>query len=244
MAWIQGLRVVVSTGSRSATYLPQYRNCVYTDVQFYCEFDEDLAAGKQYVPASAMSVVLTKDAPAPSTFDTYAEWQTPDDATRWTAAIRDHGGKPGGGPVLFPGALVVIPAGTTLTKADRNCVPVEGGAATYRCLAGGLDVGETVTWELGLKIADERPSTGTITARTEVVGSDSFGPDRDPSNNTAEFLLNPPVDEDGAGGGGQGGGLPVTGANAAWAAGVGIALLLAGVAALTVARRRRARYVA
>jgi LPXTG-motif cell wall-anchored protein len=312
-----------SSGSRSASYLPQYSNCVYTDVEFYCVFDDDLAVGKQYAPASPVSVVLGKDAPAPSTFDTYADWQTPDDEADYMAGIRDRGGKPGTGPKLalvekptaalrtipqtdvsavdnfshvvvdvtgknfpdltasdttvrgeagatvaakiqiknlgpavidpwddFPGALVTIPAGTTVVEADHNCVAVDGKTGEYRCLTGGLTVGQTASWTLQLKIG--ATGTGTITARTETGEEGVFGPDANPDNNTAKLLINPPTEGGGANGGGSngdgsgapGGGLPVTGTNVTLAVGAGIALLLAGATIFVVARRRRTRYVA
>ena len=144
-----------------------------------------------------------------------------------------------------------MPAGTTVVKADRNCVPVEGKPGEYRCLSGGLTVGGSATWTLDLKIG--AAGAGRITARTEIAGSDEFGPDRNAANNAAELLINPPAgaeepdgDENsgGEGGGDDDGGLPITGANATVAAVVGIALLVAGAAAVVVTRRRRNRYVA
>ncbi|GAA3929063.1 DUF11 domain-containing protein [Actinoplanes auranticolor] len=320
---VRGAVLSSSSGSRSASYRPQYSNCVYTDVEFYCVFDRELAAGKQYAPAAPVSVRLGADAPAPSTFDTYAEWQTPDDAADSMAAIRRRGGKPGTGPALqlvekasaarravpqtevsavdnfthvvvdvtgrnlpdlaaigttvrgeagetvtatigvknlgpavidawdrFPSAHVVLPAGTAVAEADRNCVPVDGKAGEYRCLSGGLAVGETATW--ALKITISGTGRGTITARTETAEDGVYGPDRNAANNTAELLINPPAgtgDATGGGGeggdtGGEGGGLPVTGVNATLAAGAGVALLLAGATAVVVTRRRRTRYLA
>jgi LPXTG-motif cell wall-anchored protein len=323
---VRGAVLASSSGSRSASYRPQYSNCVYTDVEFFCVFDEELAAGRQYAPASPVAVRLGGDAPAPSTFETYADWQTPADAADSMRAIRNRGGRPGTGPVLrlvekaapalraapqsdvsaldnythvvvnvtgknlpdlaavdttvsgavgetvtakiaiknlgpavidawdqFPSAYVVLPAGTTVVEADRNCVPVEGRAGEYRCLSGGLTVGETAGW--ALKITISGTGKGTITARTEVAGEDGFGPDRNAANNTAEFLITAATGggtgggtdgggEGGGDGGGEGGGLPVTGTNATLAVGAGIALLLAGGAVVVVTRRRRTRYVA
>lgn len=316
---VRGVVLASSSGSRSASYRPQYRNCVYTDVQFFCVFDQELAAGKQYMPAAPVSVALGKDAPAPSTFDTYADWQTIDDAADSMAAIRNHGGKPGTGPALrlvekpssalraipqtdvsaidnythvvvnvtgknlpdlaaigttvrgeagetvtatigiknlgpavidswdhFPSAYVVLPAGTRVVEADRNCVPVEDKANEYRCLSGGLTVGETATW--ALKITISGTGKGSITARTETAEDGVYGPDRNAANNTAELLINPPAGDgtggEGGGDGGDGGGLPITGVNATLAIGAGITLLLAGAAAVVVTRRRRTRYVA
>jgi hypothetical protein len=308
-----------STGSSEASYQPQYSNCVYTDVQFYCVFDQDLAVGKQYGPASPIAVRLGKDAPAPSKFDTYADWQTPDDDATYTASIRNHGGKPGTGPALrlvektssalratvpqtdvsavdnfthvnvnvtgknepdlaaiqtivrgdtgetvtakiaiknlgpaviddlnsFPTAYVVLPAGTTVAKLDHNCLAVDGKAGELRCLSVGLTVGQTATWTLDLKLG--AAGTGRITARIETGEDGVFGPDHNLANNTADLLINPPggVGGGSAGGtGGTGGGLPITGPGATLAVGAGVVLLLAGVAAFTVARRRRTRYVA
>jgi LPXTG-motif cell wall-anchored protein len=145
----------------------------------------------------------------------------------------------------FPSAHVVLPAGTTVVEADRNCVAVEDRAREYRCLSGGLTVGETATW--ALKITVSGTGKGTITARTETAEDGVYGPDRNAANNTAELLINPPAgdgDGDGDGGEGGGGGLPITGVNATLAIGAGIALLLAGAAAVVVTRRRRTRYVA
>jgi LPXTG-motif cell wall-anchored protein len=315
---VHGVVMSSSSGSRSASYRPQYSNCVYTDVEFYCVFDEDLAVGKQYAPASPVSVLLGKDAPAPSTFDTYADWQTPDDEADYMAAIRNRGGKPGNGPTLslvekpsaalrtipqtdvsaldnfshvvvdvtgknlpdlaaldttvrgkagatvtaeiqirnlgpaiidawdqFPSAYVVIPAGTTVVKADHNCVAVDGKIGEYRCLSGGLSVGQSATWTLQLKIG--ATGTGAITARTETAEDGVFGPDGNAANNTAKLLINPPAGAGGSNGGdsaGAGGGLPITGTNVTLAAGAGIALLLAGATTFVVSRRRRTRYVA
>jgi hypothetical protein len=319
---VRGVVLSSSSGSRSASYRPQYRNCVYTDVEFFCVFDQELAAGKQYTPAAPVAVELGEDAPAPSTFDTYADWQTPDDATDSMNAISKRGGKPGTGPELrlvekvsaqravpqtdvsaidnfthvvvevtgrnlpdlaaigttvrgtagetvtatvgiknlgpavidswdqFPSAYVVLPAGTTVVEADRNCVAVEGKAGEYRCLSGGLAVGETATW--ALKITVSGTGKGTITARTEIAGEDAYGPDRNAANNTAALLINPPAAAGGGGGAdgtggaadGDGGILAITGVNATLAAGAGVTLLLAGAAAVAVTRRRRTRYVA
>jgi LPXTG-motif cell wall-anchored protein len=316
---VHGVVLTSSTGSRSASYVPQYSNCVYAEVEFYCVFDEDLATGKQYAPASGVAVRLRGDAPAPSSFDTYADWQTPEDNARYMAAIRSRGGKPGTGAALklvekpaaalrvpqtdvsavdnfthvvvnvtgenlpdltaldtvvrgkagetvsatvaiknlgpavidddYPSAYVKLPAGLTVAEADRNCVPVEGKTGEYRCLTFGMAVGQTVTWTLKVTIGDSATGTGSVTARTEVIGEDGFGPDADATNDTARFLVNPPAGEGGAGGGtggggGDSGGLPITGTNTALALGAGVALLLAGTAAVVVARRRRTRYVA
>ena len=318
---VHGVVMSSSSGSRVAKYQPQYRNCVYTDVEFYCVFDEDLAVGKQYAPAAPVSIRLGKDAPAPSSFDTYADWQTPEDVADYTAAIRNRGGKPGTGPTLhlverptaalraipqtdvsavdnfshvvvdvtgknlpdlaaldtivrgkagstvaakiqiknlgpaviddddqFPSAYVVIPAGTTVVTADHNCVPVTGKTGQYRCLSGGLTVGQLATWTLKLKIG--ATGTGSIAARTETVQDGVFGPDANAANNTAKLLINPPAGVGGSNSGGSGGssgsggGLPITGSNVTLAAGAGIALLLAGAAIFLVSRRRRTRYVA
>lgn len=322
-----GVVLVSSSGSASAAYQPRkYSNCVYTDEQFFCVFDQDLAAGARYTVASPIPVALTADAPAPSSFDTYAEWATPADAESFIAGIRSRG-KAGTGSALtlvekpaaraaapqtdtseidnfthlvfdvtgdnkpdltavgttvrgkvgdtvkatfgiknlgparidswdeFPSALVTIPAGTTVAEADRNCVAVTGQAGTYRCLASGLDVGETANWVLSLKITDAAPGKGTITARTEIAGKDTFGPDLDASNDKAEILLNPATagddgdngddtDDNGGTGAGtgddDGGTLPITGANTTLAAGVGVLLVLAGSILVVATRRRRA----
>jgi LPXTG-motif cell wall-anchored protein len=113
---VHGVVLSSSSGSTSASYKAQYSNCVYTDVEFYCEFDDELAPGKQYGIAQPISIALGKDAPAPSDFETYADWQTPDDAAEYDVAIRNRGGKPGTGPKL----KLVEKVGTALRSAPQT----------------------------------------------------------------------------------------------------------------------------
>jgi len=61
--------------------------------------------------------------------------------------------------------------------------------------------------------------------------------DSDGSNNTAKIEVS-------LSGGSGGGGLPVTGANAGLLGAAGVALLVAGVLGLLLARRRRTRFTA
>ncbi|MFC0005170.1 LPXTG cell wall anchor domain-containing protein [Micromonospora siamensis] len=177
----------------------------------------------------------------------------------------------GGTESLFAVALVTLPAGTTAVKVPENCFADDGsgegapkpGASVYFCdqLETPAGKGAKVTFEFGLRVDKAGPLTGGIEVLTGTLRAER--PDLDPTNNTAEILVNAPENGggqpgdggqpgnggqpgDGGGGGGDQDGptLPVTGSPASLIAGVGGLLLVAGVAGYLVAKRRRTRFVA
>ncbi|MEV6850132.1 hypothetical protein [Actinoplanes sp. NPDC051411] len=139
-----------------------------------------------------------------------------------------------------PAAQVTVtaPAGTTVVSVPDGCV--KAGAA-YECTttASPLDVNASVTWPFKLRIDKSGTLTGSVVAK-------SFQPDVTKDNDAAKLVVNPPAGvADSAGqGGNDGGGLPITGAPAAWIGGAGVLLLGGGAAAYVISRRKRARFVA
>ncbi|MEV6632878.1 hypothetical protein AB0M54_19235 [Actinoplanes sp. NPDC051470] len=163
------------------------------------------------------------------------------------ATVKAAVGVKNNGPAFakgFPEAAAVAtvkpPRGVTVVDVPAGCA---AKGATYVCTTDVLtiDPGTSVLWTFGLRIDQGGPLTGTVS-------STSVTADANQGNNTAQLLINPPggVPADAAGGsGGAGGGaLPITGAPAALLAVGGAVLLIGGAVAFTIARRRRARFVA
>ncbi|GAA4587662.1 hypothetical protein BJY16_008295 [Actinoplanes octamycinicus] len=158
-ATVHGAVLSSSTGSSSAAYVARYKNCFYTDVQFYCTFDQDLAPGRQYGLSAPIDIAISKDAPAPSEFDTYAEWETPDDAKDWVASIRDHGAKPGTGPELRLVEKAAVRSGpqtdvTAIDNFSHVVTAVTGKNLPDLTVVGGTvrgKVGDTVKAKFGVK---------------------------------------------------------------------------------------------
>jgi LPXTG-motif cell wall-anchored protein len=133
---------------------------------------------------------------------------------------------------------VTIPSGIDLTKVDELCAP---GAVTsvfdiedtgvvdgrvYTCfVVTRLGKGDTATFSFTGTIADGTHGTGSVVV-------DGGVQDTDAANDKAGITVKLTAD-------GEGGGLPVTGAPAAWLALGGAVLLLLGAAAFGLARRRR-----
>jgi len=152
---------------------------------------------------------------------------------------------------LFDGVAdavtVTVPKGTTAVTVSDECLPeVNGepdgdnpgkpGASVYQCYTDRtnvIEVGQTYTWQLGLRIDVGGEAVGTVSVDPREHAN------RD--NDTAKLIVNP---AGGTGGGTGDGGLPVTGSNAAVLGSAGAAMVLLGVFGYMVARRRRTRFVA
>lgn len=144
-----------------------------------------------------------------------------------------------GFPKAAAKVTVTAPAGTTVVSVPEGCVK-SGSAYACTTTVSPLNVNASVTWPFKLRI--DRP--GTLTG--SVVAA-SFQPDVTRGNDTAKLVVNPPAGaHNGAGdhGGQGGGGLPITGAPAAWIGGAGVLLLGGGASAYIISRRKRARFVA
>ncbi|MBM2620921.1 LPXTG cell wall anchor domain-containing protein [Actinoplanes sp. LDG1-06] len=150
---------------------------------------------------------------------------------------------------------VTPPAGTTVVGTPKLCMPWNMNSpvpppwpagAHYEdgniyCFSDDISwspyyPGETTTWEFKLRV--DRPGTLRGKIFTQVVGP-SIAPqgDSDPADDDAAIVITAAAAGGGAGGGG--GGLPITGSNTTLVAVIGLALLLAGAAAMAFTRRRR-----
>jgi LPXTG-motif cell wall-anchored protein len=152
---------------------------------------------------------------------------------------------------LFDGVpdavTVTVPKGTTAVTVSHECLPKANGetdgdnpgkpgAAVYQCFTDKtnvIEVGQTYTWQLGLRIDVAGETVGTVSVDPREHAN------RD--NDTAKLIVNP---AGGTGGGTGDGGLPVTGSNAAVLGSAGAAMVLLGAFGYVVARRRRTRFVA
>lgn len=123
----------------------------------------------------------------------------------------------------------------------------EPGLPEYFCNGGAMLPGDVTEHELTLKITEViADAKGTVAPFRPTSWDQSEGTlegDSNAANNTASLVLNPTPDSGGGNGGGGGGGLPITGAKTGVAAGVGLALVVAGVGLYFVARRRRVTLV-
>jgi LPXTG-motif cell wall-anchored protein len=150
-----------------------------------------------------------------------------------------------------PGTRIVVPAGVRAVVVDERCFPLvfpdgdpEGfpedltGASEYLCM---LEEGVTKAkasnlFDFTFQVReDPSAAAGQVVINDELIVED-VPLDRDASNDSAQIVV--------AFGGGQGGGLPVTGANAGLLGAGGAVLLLAGAAGLLLVRRRRVRFTA
>ncbi|MFC7529428.1 hypothetical protein [Actinoplanes sp. GCM10030250] len=138
----------------------------------------------------------------------------------------------------LPYLRVRVPGGIDLTEIDGRCIAgtspddVEEeffeslGGRDYVCLFfDGLPSGEKSVFSFTGEILEGEHGAGKVTVHGGVQ-------DGKAGNNTAAFTVELAA-------GGSGGGLPVTGAPAGLVAGAGAVLLVAGVLAYRMARRRR-----
>jgi LPXTG-motif cell wall-anchored protein len=130
-----------------------------------------------------------------------------------------------------------FPAGTDPDDINEDLT----GATEYVCM---LDEGRTVAkasslFDFTFRLRDD-PSAepGAVIINDESYNEETI--DRNAANDSAKITV---ASGDG-GSGGEGGGLPVTGANAGLIGAGGAALLLAGAAGLVLVRRRRVRFTA
>jgi LPXTG-motif cell wall-anchored protein len=151
-----------------------------------------------------------------------------------------------------PGTHIFVPAGVEAVGVDERCFPLafengeepdefgEGltGASEYLCV---LDEGKTAAkasalFDFTFQVR-KNPSTaaGKVIINDEIFGDEGLL-DRNGSNDSAKITL--------VSAAGEGGGLPVTGANAGLLGAGGALLLLAGAAGLLLVRRRRVRFTA
>jgi hypothetical protein len=123
------------------------------------------------------------------------------------------------------------PTGTTVVKVPAGCRQVDAG---YACetVSYTVEVGESVTWDFGLRIDAAGELVGTVEAKSST-------PDVTADNDTGKLIVNP------AGGSGAGlGTLPVTGAPTWLLGGAALALLVVGGVLFVASRRRSATFVA
>ncbi|GIF75360.1 LPXTG cell wall anchor domain-containing protein [Asanoa siamensis] len=148
---------------------------------------------------------------------------------------------------------VTVPKGTTAVEVPEQCAPVKNGQfdsanrgqpgkPAYRCLPGGfVPVGETVGFPFSLRIDQAATEPGQVAINVPC-DCDVRPDDTNSANDTAPIEIK--IDTTAGGGGGSdGGGLPITGPAAGMIAGAGGLLLVAGLAGVVVAWRRRTRFV-
>ncbi|MCA2217594.1 DUF11 domain-containing protein [Jidongwangia harbinensis] len=152
------------------------------------------------------------------------------------------------GPAFLPGfpepaatATVRIPKGTTVASVPDDCVATGNDRTTYVCTTTVMpfDPDTTITWPFRLTVTKSGELVGSVTAK-------AAGGDPKAGNDTAKLTVNQaravsttPTTRPAAGGSGGGATLPITGAPVAVVAGVGVVLLVGGIAAFTLTRRRR-----
>lgn len=125
-----------------------------------------------------------------------------------------------------PGAVLtlVAPSGTQVVGGTEGCTAATPGRK-YVCKVGTVPGEVEASGDFTLKILSTTIGTDGFVSFT------SDAPDANPADNTAKIVITVS--------GGEGGGLPITGAKAGLIGGVGGTVLLAGVGALFMARRRR-----
>lgn len=163
---------------------------------------------------------------------------------------------------------IVVPRNTTVVSTTGFCwgenrdryrgydSPL--GARVVICSGNKvIEVGETVTWDIGLRIdSHEVDLAGGVSIWLDWVNAEKR-PDVDSNdtNNSATLRAMPPLPPGAGGGstgggatggrdagGGTAGGLPVTGVQTGLVAAVGLAMVAAGVLGYLAARRRRTRF--
>jgi LPXTG-motif cell wall-anchored protein len=154
------------------------------------------------------------------------------------------------GPAFAPGypepaatVTVRIPKGTTVATVPDDCVAAGSDKTTYVCTTKVMpfDPRTTITWPFRLTVTKAGALVGTVTAK-------AAGGDPKASNDTAKLIVNPApapapartTTRPAATGTGGGATLPITGAPVAVVATVGVVLLVAGIAAFVLTRRRKA----
>ena len=118
-----------------------------------------------------------------------------------------------------------LPEGTELASVPENCGVDSEDSSKVQCYsADTLYVGESFLVELPLKITKVTPNAAGLVSYFHKES------DLDPSNDTADIVINPAE---------SGPSLPVTGVQAGLIAATGAALLVGGFVLFTVARRKR-----
>jgi LPXTG-motif cell wall-anchored protein len=148
-----------------------------------------------------------------------------------------------------PSTHIVVPAGLKAVGVDERCFPMmfeDGeapedfatdltGASEYLCLLeeGRTKAKASTLFDFTFQVrANPSAAAGRVLINEEIFTE--YPIDRDAGNNRAAIAVQLS--------GGQGGGLPVTGANAGLLGAGGALLLLAGAAGLLLVRRRRVRF--
>jgi LPXTG-motif cell wall-anchored protein len=143
---------------------------------------------------------------------------------------------------------VVIPNGTTAVAVPPTCHSWAGngsehtgepGARTYLCRAHQyeMDVHETLSFPIRLRIDSSAQSRGSVTVNLEPGNFGHRMPDLKPSDDAAALIVNGPAPTGDTGSGAAQ--LPVTGAPVAAITVIGASLVLLGVAGVAAVRRRR-----
>jgi LPXTG-motif cell wall-anchored protein len=150
-----------------------------------------------------------------------------------------------------PATHVTVPPGLRAVEVDDRCFPVSSaltdlgaldedvtGAADYLCSTDGgkTKVKAATLFAFTFQVRDDASAAPGQVRINEDLYTDGDVLDSVGSNNTAKIEVSLS--------GGSGGGLPVTGANAALLGVAGAALLIAGALGLLLARRRRTRFTA
>lgn len=151
----------------------------------------------------------------------------------------------------LPGIHIVVPSNATIVSLPPGaCAAAKNGerdpgrtdpvgAREVLCwsVARAIEVGETETWDVGLRVDAATGTAGSVSvAKGSVEGERVL--DRDPSNNRS--VLDAGLPEAGTGGGG--GGLAVTGDRPGLYFGAGVLLVALGAGVYVAARRRRTRF--
>ncbi|RZT81947.1 hypothetical protein EV382_5244 [Micromonospora violae] len=149
-------------------------------------------------------------------------------------------------------STVELPPGTTAVEVPDSC-QLRPGTRTYQCASEMLLVAGrsyTVTFRLRIdKVVPNARGTVWVNAPCECPGGGSFEDDTKPANDRATIVVNAAQGggghDDGDGGDGDGGGgggsLPITGTPTTLIAGIGVLLLVTGVAGYLFGRRRPTR---
>jgi hypothetical protein len=149
---------------------------------------------------------------------------------------------------------VAVPPGTTAVSVPDVCYPIIDGGINwwngsggrpgqryYQCRADQLLIaGRTQTFPIRLRIDAATVRAGAVEVNRPCQGCENlFTDESSTSDNRAALTVTVTAAAPGSGSSGGGGGLPITGPGAAGIAGAGLALLIAGVAVVLLARPRR-----
>lgn len=158
----RGVVLSHSRSTRNVEYDRKYSNCLYTADQMACVFPEELAPGKEYELAGAITTKVRADAPAPFKYDTYFEWQTRDDAAGYLERLRAQQATTGSGAplALTEKTAAARVQGQTEVKPTDNfakvAVTIEGSNTADQIAVGGVvrgAVGSTVKAKAGIRNA-------------------------------------------------------------------------------------------